>query len=221
MNAKHAIIGTSMVAISLSLFSIYLCPSFAQEMNPTPPASHNTTGWFLGNPSDNPASYTLKVNTDAALYHQNDMITVSGTVTPVKSGVTLLTVSVYYQAQKLVANSTVTISDTGNFEQRFRVAGDSWSSSGKYEIYASYFPGVEASKIIDIENPVVTPVNPPTHLAPNGTQNNGTGTILPTVHKIPNWVKSVFGYYAQGNLSDDDLIKALQFLIQQGIIKIS
>jgi hypothetical protein len=66
------------------------------------------------------------------------------------------------------------------------------------------------------------PTNPPAiPLAPNGTQNNGTSITPPTVHKIPNWVKSVFGYYAQGNLSDDDLIKALQFLIQQGIIKIS
>lgn len=39
--------------------------------------------------------------------------------------------------------------------------------------------------------------------------------------KIPNWVKSIFRYYAQGNLSDDDLIKALQFLIKQGIIKVN
>jgi hypothetical protein len=46
-------------------------------------------------------------------------------------------------------------------------------------------------------------------------------TTIPTTHeKIPNWVKAIFGYYAQGNLSDDDLIQALQFLIQQGIIKV-
>jgi hypothetical protein len=39
--------------------------------------------------------------------------------------------------------------------------------------------------------------------------------------KIPNWVKDIFSFYAQGNLSDDDLIKALQFLIKQGIIRVT
>lgn len=54
------------------------------------------------------------------------------------------------------------------------------------------------------------------------TQNQTTSTTIPTTSaKIPNWVKAVFGYYAQGNLSDTDLINALQFLIQQGIIKLS
>lgn len=44
--------------------------------------------------------------------------------------------------------------------------------------------------------------------------------LLPTA-KIPNWVKGVFGMYADGKLSDADLIQALQFLIKQGIIKLS
>jgi hypothetical protein len=45
-------------------------------------------------------------------------------------------------------------------------------------------------------------------------------TSIPSTQKIPNWVKGIFSFHAQGNLSDDDLIKALQFLIQQGIIKV-
>jgi hypothetical protein len=38
---------------------------------------------------------------------------------------------------------------------------------------------------------------------------------------IPNWVKGIFNFYAEGKLSDGDLIKALQFLVQQGIVKLS
>jgi hypothetical protein len=53
------------------------------------------------------------------------------------------------------------------------------------------------------------------------TGNQTVSSTLATPTKIPNWVKAVFGYYAQGNLSDDDLINALQFLIKQGIIKVS
>ena len=45
-----------------------------------------------------------------------------------------------------------------------------------------------------------------------------TPPVGPT--SIPNWVKGIFGMYAQGQLSDNDLIQALQFLIKQGIIKV-
>lgn len=38
--------------------------------------------------------------------------------------------------------------------------------------------------------------------------------------KIPSWVKTLFTFYAEGGISDDDLINALQFLIQQGIIAV-
>lgn len=35
---------------------------------------------------------------------------------------------------------------------------------------------------------------------------------------IPPWVKTLFGYYAEGAISDADLIGALQFLIKEGVI---
>ena len=35
---------------------------------------------------------------------------------------------------------------------------------------------------------------------------------------IPSWVKILFGFYAEGGISDADLISALQFLIKEGII---
>ena len=38
------------------------------------------------------------------------------------------------------------------------------------------------------------------------------------VELIPSWVKILFGYYAEGGISDADLISALQFLIKEGII---
>jgi hypothetical protein len=41
-----------------------------------------------------------------------------------------------------------------------------------------------------------------------------------TIVKIPNWVKGVFGFYAEGKLADSDLVQGLQFLIQQGVIQI-
>ena len=63
-------------------------------------------------------------------------------------------------------------------------------------------------------NSIPTPVNP----------TNPNPTPIPTPPgepaSIPNWVKGIFGMYAQGQLSDSDLVQALQFLIKQGIIKV-
>ena len=62
---------------------------------------------------------------------------------------------------------------------------------------------------------------------------NGTGKIetvetpieikseLPSVQKIPDWVKNVFILYANGNITENELISALKFLIEQEIIKIN
>lgn len=44
-------------------------------------------------------------------------------------------------------------------------------------------------------------------------------TVIPS--KIPSWVKNIFSWYSQGRLSDDELIGAIKFLVQQGIIKLS
>ena len=38
--------------------------------------------------------------------------------------------------------------------------------------------------------------------------------------KIPAWVQGVFGFYADGNIGDDELIQGLQFLISNGVIDV-
>ena len=61
-------------------------------------------------------------------------------------------------------------------------------------------------------------------IQPNTTQTVQTNATVPTLSsmpsKIPTWVKGIFSYYGQGQMSDDELINAIQFLIQQGIIKL-
>jgi len=38
--------------------------------------------------------------------------------------------------------------------------------------------------------------------------------------RIPDWVKNTMGWYAEGLISEDDIILAIKFLIQEGIIKL-
>ena len=40
------------------------------------------------------------------------------------------------------------------------------------------------------------------------------------IKKIPDWVRNVFKFYGDGQIGDDDLINGIQFLINEGIIKL-
>src|SRR3970040_1307571 len=44
---------------------------------------------------------------------------------------------------------------------------------------------------------------------------------LDNVQNIPDWVKNIFILYADGNITENELISALKFLIEQGIIEIN
>lgn len=64
------------------------------------------------------------------------------------------------------------------------------------------------------QNETMTPSN----MSQSNTAENMTGNI-PTIKSMPTWVKNIFIWYGRGTISDKEMIGALQFLIQQGIIK--
>ena len=38
------------------------------------------------------------------------------------------------------------------------------------------------------------------------------------IQKIPEWVKNIFTWYSQDQISEDEVLNAIKFLINQGII---
>lgn len=63
--------------------------------------------------------------------------------------------------------------------------------------------GTQVNSVSPSSSPVLTPLTP---------------MIAPS--KIPSWVKHIFIFYGQGQVSEDELLNALKFLIQQGILKV-
>jgi len=41
---------------------------------------------------------------------------------------------------------------------------------------------------------------------------------LELTQKIPDWVKNIFGWYAQDQVSEDELLNAIKYLINEGIL---
>ena len=49
----------------------------------------------------------------------------------------------------------------------------------------------------------------------------GTETVTEeSIQKIPNWVREIFIWYAAEQITESDLLGAIQFLVQQGIIEL-
>ena len=52
-------------------------------------------------------------------------------------------------------------------------------------------------------------------------ESNKIESDLENVQNIPDWVKNIFILYADGSITENELISALKFLIEQGIIEIN
>jgi phosphate ABC transporter phosphate-binding protein len=55
---------------------------------------------------------------------------------------------------------------------------------------------------------------------PTTSSNTGVSSTTNQSGKIPSWLKDVFKFYSEGKITDDDLINGIQYLINQGIIKL-
>jgi hypothetical protein len=47
-----------------------------------------------------------------------------------------------------------------------------------------------------------------------------TGIDIETPQKIPDWVKNTMGWFVDGLISEEEMISAIQYLINEGIIKL-
>ena len=48
--------------------------------------------------------------------------------------------------------------------------------------------------------------------------SQGTGS---SSNEIPEWIKNTAGWWAEGAIGDSDFVQGLQFLIKEGIMKIT
>jgi len=149
--------------------------------------------------------------------------------------VVLITVSIY-QAPAFAHRSgchrwhscpsdtgSYTCGDTGYCSE---CPDNSYCKAGQPISFSSYSSNSGASNSATVQSTISHPTAIQSTTTPSSSivPAPAPATTVPattTPSKIPSWVKSIFGYYAQGYISDDELISAIKFLVQQGIIKLS
>ena len=56
---------------------------------------------------------------------------------------------------------------------------------------------------------------------PDTPESLNTVILITQSNEIPQWVKGVFVYWAEGNISDQELINAISFLVRSGAINVN
>ena len=96
-------------------------------------------------------------------------------------------------------------SDSGNYENFILIC---CNNIGQYSVYAEWREhhiGTVTFEVVE-------------NLA---EITEGTETVTEeSIQKIPNWVRQIFIWYAAEQITESDLLGAIQFLVQQGIIKL-
>ena len=96
-------------------------------------------------------------------------------------------------------------SDNGNYENYILIC---CNNIGQYSVYAEWMGhhiGTVTFEVVE-------------NLA---EITEGTETVTEeSIQKIPSWVRQIFIWYAAEQITESDLLGAIQFLVQQGIIEL-
>lgn len=194
-----------------------------------------------------PTNPLITVSIDKPSYMYGNTILVSGTVQQVVPGVPV-TIQIFDPSNSLAYTSSVDISQDGKYANSITITGPYWKLGGTYVILVQNGPPNIRAEVTftyvtknpylecpDCNQTTTSHANNPYLGCPDckSTTNASTSATTPssspptipstpvTPAKIPHWVKTLFNLYGQGQVSDDDLISALKFLIQSGVIKVS
>ena len=102
-----------------------------------------------------------------------------------------------------ISENKISPTKTGYFESFHYL--DKYAEVGKYKATATYkdeIIGIQLFDLID-DDTIIT--------------QNSSITQTP---KIPSWAKNIFVWYGQDKISEDELLNAIEFLLNDGLIRI-
>lgn len=142
-----------------------------------------------------PVSTPITVSTDKNTYVSDDSIVISGKASPI-SGVPI-SIQVLDPSNNPVKMDQTNVNPDGTYSITVSAGGPMWTVNGAYTVLVTHEKGNAAQTTF--------------------TYNTESYTVP---SKIPAWVKNVFIWYGQGKISEDDLLGAIKFLVDNGIIQL-
>jgi hypothetical protein len=146
---------------------------------------------------------SIVVTTDKASYSEGETIVITGEVRDLYSGTPVSIVTTAPNGD-LVSLSQVTVGSDKKFIAEIAAGGALMKSEGTYTIEVKYgTDNRSATTSFEFGGSTIPPID-----------------TEPTYEKIPSWVKNIFVWYASDQVSETELLNAIEYLINEGTIKI-
>ena len=102
------------------------------------------------------------------------------------------------------------VTSSGNYENYILIC---CNNIGQYTVYAEwkgYHIGTVTFEVIE-KSAIIT----------EGSEAITQESIQESIQKVPNWVRNIFIWYASEQISEDELLNAIKFLVNQEIINLN
>jgi hypothetical protein len=156
---------------------------------------------YGGPPENNSANnYTVEISTNQESYTNGESVLFTGSVNKYDEERSLR-ISVFDSSNNLIITKKTPVDTYGKFS--YTVELNETFSDGKYIVKSQYG---NSKYTVNISSFVITTGN--------------SSTMTPNTSEIPAWVKNNAGWWAAGAIDDNSFVQGIQFLVQEGFMKI-
>lgn len=172
----------------------------------SPNLQAQTTFYFESTNTTSQPTQKVIVSTDKQSYSDGDSMVISGNVAPFDP-YKILTLQILDPIGHLVQVEEPNVSQDGMYSVNLTTGTSMWSSTGTYAVKVQYGSSNDTAQTTFSYNAASTT-----------SENQPQSSATPS--KIPAWVRNDFIWYGQGTISEDDLLGAIKFLVDNGIIQL-
>ena len=156
---------------------------------------------YGGPPENNSANnYTVKINTDQESYVMGESVIFTGSVNKYDEDRSLR-ITVFDSSKNLIITKKTPVDTYGIFT--YTVKLNEKFSDGKYIVKSQY--GTSKSTVSTSSFMIVI---------------GNTPITISDTSEIPIWIKNNAGWWAEGSIDDSSFVLGIQFLVQEGFMKI-
>ena len=170
-------------------------------------ASSSSTAFGYGSApvQSSSGNYTVDLKFDKESYAVGDTILVSGNVNKYDQDRTLK-ITIFDSERNLMLNEKIEVNSDTSFS--YEIVPDEEFSEGKYTVRAQY----GSSKVtVEKTSFEITPGS--AEISVNEKSAGG--------FNIPDWVRNNAAWWAEGSIDDNSFVQGIQFMIKEGLMRIS
>jgi len=156
---------------------------------------------YGGPPENNSANnYTVEITANQESYELGESVLFTGSVNKYDEDRSLR-ISVFDSSKNLIITKKTPVDTYGKFS--YTVELNEKFSDGKYIVKSQYG---NSKSTVDISSFMINAGNTP--------------TMASNTSEIPVWIKNNAGWWADGSIDDNSFVQGIQFLVQEGFMKI-